>query len=285
MKKFIVISMSILLLLATTIGCSTKKIEETNDMAITQTEESKEMIESYEENTSSVEPTKVITTVSLAMQTLEFDNTIKSLDILISKHKSYVETSNINYGKYYNEKNYRVAHYTIRVPKASVDTFLKDSTNIAHIYSQSTSKQDITKHYQDTESRLNVLKIKEERILTLLKKAEKMEDIIALENSLSDIIHEKEGLMGSLKDMDDKVDFNTINISIEEVDKLSNSETIKTTFGEKIKNAIGDSIYSFKVFVENLIIYLIYLIPFALIIGLVGYIVYKIIKAKNSFKK
>lgn len=68
-----------------------------------------------------------------------------------------------------------------------------------------------------------------------MEKAEKIEDIIALENQLSETIAEKESLKTSLINIDDKVDFSTINIEIQEVEKLSNAETIETTFGTRIK--------------------------------------------------
>ena len=41
-----------------------------------------------------------------------------------------------------------------------------------------------------------------------------MEDIITLENQLSQIIYEKENLTANLKDMDDKVDYSTVHLEI-----------------------------------------------------------------------
>ncbi len=50
----------------------------------------------------------------------------------------------------------------------------KSSLNgVGNIISESTNKEDVTRQYKDTESRLKVIETKEERILALLSKAEK----------------------------------------------------------------------------------------------------------------
>lgn len=142
--------------------------------------------------------------------------------------------------------------------------------------SENTNKQDVTKQYKDTESRLKVVTVKEERILALLEKAEKIEDIIALENQLNEVIYEKENLKTSLIDIDDKVDFSTLHINIQEVDRLTNSETVETTFGTRIKNAINDSFFGFKSSFENFVIWFIYSLPFIIVFGILIYIAFKI---------
>ncbi len=112
-----------------------------------------------------------------------------------------------------------------------------------------------------------------------MEKAEKIEDIIALENQLSETIAEKESLKTSLINIDDKVDFSTINIEIQEVEKLSNAETIETTFGTRIKKMpLVIPYLDLKKSMENFVISLIYLLPFILVLGVVVYLVYMIIK-------
>lgn len=225
---------------------------------------------------------KVITNVYISLETLEFNSTIDRLSNLISKHKGYVENSNIYHNNYINNKILKRAHYTIRIPKEKVDGFINETNDIGNVVSQNTSKHDITKQYQDTESRLNVLKIKEERMLSLLEKAVKIEDIIAIENQLSDIIYQKENLTKNILDMDDQVSYSTISIEIAEVEKLTNGLTKETSFGTKVINAINDSLYFFKISVEKFVIVFIYALPYLLILGLVSVLVYKYIRKKKE---
>ena len=295
-KKFIFITISVLMILSVIVGCSAQKSQSSSDnsvaspsappMAEYPAEEKEKGIDSDfgGGNPSPFEPEKVITTIYLRFETLEFEKSNDELNNLIEKYQAYVESSNISYNQYYNSKNYRNGEFTIRVPRQNIKSFKTELNLIGNLTSENTSKQDVTKQYTDTESRLKVIEVKEERILSLLEKAIKIEDIIALENQLSNIIYEKESLKASLLNLDDKVDFSTVNISLQEVEKTTNTETVATTFGTKVKNAINDSIYFFKNTLEGLAILLIYLLPFIVIVGIIIYVVLRFIK-KNKKNK
>ncbi len=289
-KKLIFSVVSILLILTLIVGCSSggKSISQSSnssDRGVVESPAEAPMAPTPEEakdmaniggGKSPLEPDKVITTIYLGFETTEFDKSNDELEKLIQKYKAYVEYSNISYNQYYNNVNYRYGEYTIRVPKENITSFKTEIGTIGNLRSENTNKQDVTKQYRDTESRLKVIEIKEERLLALLEKAEKIEDIIAIENQLSEVIYEKENLKASLLTLDDKVDFSTINVNIQEVAKTTATENVDTSFGTKIKNAISDSLFFFKDTLQNLIILGIYLLPFLAILALVGYAFYKL---------
>ena len=292
-NKFLLLTLSFIIVLTMISGCGSRKSApeispETSYDSVMEEMGSEDFggIHDYEDvesektdsdmGGSSLEPTKVIIRFFIDMQTIEFDKSISTLENLISKNEAYVENSNISLGSYYDQNSYRSAEYVIRVPKVNIDKFINEAGSIGKITNKEESKEDVTMNYRDTESRLNVLNIKEERILELLKKAEKMEDIIALENSLSDVIYQKESLTGVLKDLDNKVDFSTVTIHLREVQKISTGTDIKTGFGDRILNAISDSLYSFRLGVEDLLIGLIYALPAIMILALIGFGGYKV---------
>lgn len=219
---------------------------------------------------------KIITNVSLSIETKEFDHFIDNLNKLVNKHKGYVENSNIFYNSRSGNKQFKSAQYTIRMPEEKTNTFISDINTIGNTISQSTSKEDISKIYQDTKGKLKVLETKEKRILKLLEKAEKIEDILKLENELNETIYEKESLIGEIEYMDDKTSYATIYLDISEVEKYTIGETVETKFSEKFKNAFSNSLYYVKLIFENLIIILIYILPFALIGILIYYIINQI---------
>ncbi len=225
----------------------------------------------------SIEPEKVITSIHLNLETIEFDSTIENLGKIISTNKGYIENSHISDRGRINNKIYKYADYTIRIPRNNLEGFTDKISSIGNITSQNISKEDITKQYYDTESRLNLLKTKEERMTALLEKADKMEDIIVIENQLSDIIHQKENLTKNILDMDDKVSYSIVSMNISEVEKLRSDVTIKTTFATRISNAFSESLHTFKVFIEGFILVIIYTWPFLLIGGLIVFLVFKFI--------
>ena len=62
-------------------------------------EASPEISDSFDRGSAewTMEPDKIITTVSVTMQTKEFMATTDKLNSLIKKHKGYIEQSNISY--------------------------------------------------------------------------------------------------------------------------------------------------------------------------------------------
>ncbi|WFA08455.1 DUF4349 domain-containing protein [Tissierella sp. Yu-01] len=282
-KRLVLFAISILLVLSVVVGCSSSIKSEnsvgsapTSDAAIPQeapAEAAEDRDSSFGRGVSSpLEPEKIITTIYLSFETTEFDKTNEELSKLIEKYKGYIEFSNISYNHYYNNMSYRYGEFSIRVPRENITSFKTELNVIGNLTSESTNKQDVTKQYTDTESRLKVIETKEVRLLALLEKAEKIEDIIALENQLSEVIYEKENLKASLLTLDDKIDFSTVNINIQEVAKVTATENIDTTFGTKVKNAIADSLYFFTDTLQGLIIALIYLLPFLVIIAVVVFV-------------
>src|SRR5699024_11780415 len=121
-------------------------------------------------------------------------------------------------------------------------------------------------------------------IINLLKKNKKIKNILKIENELNNKINEKEGLICNIKYIDDKVSYSTVYLDISEVDKYTAKETPEdpneTKFGQKIKNAFNDSIYYIKLVFQNLIIVLIYILPYALIGFLIYFIINQIRKKK-----
>jgi hypothetical protein len=229
--------------------------------------------------TGSIEPDKIITTVYLGAETTEFDESLESLYSLIQQAGGYLASSNIYYGSYYEGTQYRNGEFSIRIPRDKVNQFRTQLPEIGNITSESTSKEDVTRYYRDTESRLNVLTIKEERLLSLLEKAEKIEDIIALENQLSEVIYEKENLKATLINLDDRIDYSTFNLTLREVAKVTTTETVETTFMDRVRNAFDNSLYQFVRSAENFAIFLIYNGPFLLVLLIVFFVLYLIVRS------
>lgn len=233
------------------------------------------------ESGSALEPEKMIVHIYLDYETVEFEKSTKSLSDVITKYKAYVENSSVSYNTHYNNRSYRTASYTIRVPKNSVTSFKNELIGLGNMLSENISKEDASKYYWDTSSRLKIVTSKEERLLELLEQAKNMEDILAIENQLTDTVYEKENLQGTLNNIDDQVDYSTFYLNIKEVDRLSNAETVETTFGERLVNAISDSASVFLISMQNLTISLIYILPFLLVIALIGYPIHRIFKKSN----
>lgn len=227
---------------------------------------------------------KIISSYYIYLETLKFDSTRDKLDDSIKKHKGFIDNSNIGFGNYEYSTTYKYGNFTIRIPKENVDAFKLELANLGNITEESTSQENVTKFYKDTESRLKLFQAKEARLLDLLEKAEKIEDIIALESELTDTIHEKEVLERDLKSIDRDVNYSSINLQITEVRNLKSPDGENLPLRLRLKNAFKDSFFSFKVAVENFLVWLVFAIPYILILAALAGIVIFFIKIRRKPK-
>ena len=85
---------------------------------------------------------------------------------------------------------YRYGEFTVRVPAAEYEHFCEQVGSLCHVTYMSSSAENITEEYYDTDSRLKTAQIKLERLQELLSKADNMADIITIESAISDTEYE-----------------------------------------------------------------------------------------------
>lgn len=187
------------------------------------------------------ENVKMIYTAYLQMETTEFDRAASELTSLVNGLGGYFERSGVgSYGS-----GYRRADYTVRVPAKAFDRFCTEAGNLCKISRIERSAEDVSEAYYDVESRLVTQRTKLERLQALLAKAEEMEDIITLESAISETELQIERLTGSLRKYDSLVSYATIEISLQEVYKVSPDETPAIGFWAKLGAAFRSGTANF----------------------------------------
>ena len=225
---------------------------------------------------------KIIFNADIALETTNFSKAVSDLKTMVSSYNGYIASSNIT-GSQIDRNNLRNASFTIKIPQASFESAKEKIEALGNLTSSNTSSQDITKQFIDTEARIKTLKVEEERLLVLLSKAVKIEDIITLESRLSEIRLEIENYTGSLNEMKAQTDYGTINVYISEVKELTLQEN---GFLNNIVSAFKGSFASLIIAIEGGIIGLIYAIPYLIIIAIIIVAVMKSGIRKNiKFKK
>jgi len=107
----------------------------------------------------------------------------------------WVVNSNI-----YGEEAEMRGWISIRIPSEQFDQTLAELRAMAvRVTSESTSTQDITEEYVDLESRLRNAEATETQYLALLNRAEAVEDILKIYDSLSRIRYEIEQIKGRMQ--------------------------------------------------------------------------------------
>lgn len=229
---------------------------------------------------------KLIYRADVSAETAQIDQAVADLEALAESMGGYVEYSDIgNYG--YGNSNERYANYTIRIPSEKYTAFLDalNASGSCTVQSISKSTEDIGAQYADTEARLETLRIKQERLQELLSQAENMEDIIAIENALTDIEYQIEWNSSTLNRYDALVNYSTVSVYLRQVARetqVSGSGSL----GERIVNAFHNGISAFKTGFENFMVFIAgAIIPLLIVIAVIVIIVLLVRRAANRGNK
>ena len=206
---------------------------------------------------------KRIYSAEVNMETTGFDSALQSLEKLVASCGGYFSSSSV--GDYGN--GYRYGSFTVRVPAENFQPFLNQVGQLCHVTWKNSSCEDVSEYYYDTEGRLKTQQTKLERLQALLAQAERMEDIITIESAISDTEREIESLTGELKHYDDLVADSTVQLNLEEVYRLSNTEEPATGFGSRIAGAFSSGWKAFTGFCEELLVSLAYAWVWLLIVA------------------
>ena len=173
--------------------------------------------------------------------------------------------------------------FTVRVPAAEYEHFCEQVGSLCHVTYMSSSAENITEEYYDTDSRLKTAQIKLERLQELLSKADNMADIITIESAISDTEYEIESLSGTLRHYDALVDYATVSLTLSETYKLDENEGAPLTFGARIARAFTNGLRDTGVFLEDLAIGIANNLVFLAVLAALAVVVVRAVRKKKPF--
>jgi hypothetical protein len=227
---------------------------------------------------------KIIRTFYMDVETQEFDALITKLDSEMGRLNGYVENSKISGRSFNDREGARIASITARIPRDKVDEFVNAVDESANVINKQESTENVTLQYADIESRKKSLEIEQERLFVLLEKADTLESVVTLESRLSEIRYQLQNYETTLRTYDNKVEYSTVTLSIQEVEKLSPTVEMKQTVGTRIKNGFSDTMYNISEGLQNFLVWFVvnlpYLLIWTIIIAVGAFIVRRVIKKK-----
>ena len=231
---------------------------------------------------------KLIRNISLDLETLEYDALIGTIRAKTTALGGYIESSYEYNGSTYYSGECRNASMTLRIPADRADEMISEMADISNITSRNESVSDVTLTYVDMESHKEMLEIERDTFLDMLEQCETIEDMIYIENCLTDVRYQIESMESQLRTYDNLVDYTTISVYIKEVEELTPVEPEQEpTFWEKVSDQFHESIEDFgedaQDFLFNVIDDLPYIILWAVIL-IIALIVVKVIIKKITKK-
>jgi hypothetical protein len=215
---------------------------------------------------------KIIYSASMTLQVDEYDSAYKSILQYVKDIDGFIQSSNTHNPEYNTSRNenqrIKEGYIFIRVPSKSFEDAIDIIGEMGNVINDSMSGDNITSQYRDIEVELNNLEVQEERIVEIMKKADKVEDILEIERELNRIRTEINMRKTTLKNWDKLVDYSSIEIILRE-EKISTSNIQGSPFEEiglKIQKGFIQSINVIVEGIAKLIVFIAKALPFILIL-------------------
>lgn len=230
---------------------------------------------------------KIIETVSLSVQTKEFDALMGKLEEEVQTVGGYIESSAVS-GNGFENTGHRYANMTLRVPADKSDEFATFVSKNSTVTNKEISTEDVTLSYVDMESRVSALETEKATLEKLLAEAKTIENVISIQDRLTDVIYEIESYKSKLRTYDNLIDFTTIRIRINEVERVDivEKQSVWQEIGTNLKRGfenVGKGCVEFFVFIVSSIPYLIVIgVCLAIVFGVVIPYTKKVKKKKEK---
>lgn len=186
---------------------------------------------------------KLIENVNLEVETREYERMMSVLEEQIQSMNGYIESmDSYNGSRYSGNRSLRYANLTIRIPSGNLNRFLITVSDTGNVVRSNKSVDDVTLSYVDMASRRDTLQKEQERLISFLDRAETIEEIITVEERLSEVRYQLESMESQLRTIDNLVDYSTVHLHISEVEELTPVE--EPSVWERISGGFMESLHN-----------------------------------------
>ena len=216
-------------------------------------------------------PEKLIYSASATVETTEFDRTIEKLSALVEQYGGFVESSSINGSNYYTQSrgysSVRYASYVIRVPSGKFSALMGSLSTLGNVPYSHTYTENITAQYYDTDARLTAYQTQEARLLEMMEAAKTVEDLIAIEEKLTELRYQIESLQSTLKNWDRQVAYSTLDLEVQEV--VEYTPESRMSYGQELALALTNGLRRTGEFFKDLLLAIVGALPALVILAVV----------------
>lgn len=221
---------------------------------------------------------KLIYTAHFEIATEQYEDDLARILAAVEQAGGYIESESTSGTKpvEYGDSG-RNTYLTARVPVSGYATFVQTVSGVGEVTSKNQQVDDISETYYDVQARIDMLELRYDKLEELLEKATVMEDIITLETEMSEILYELDGLKGTLRGMDARVEYSTVEISLCERVKMTQVVTSSKDFGTRAGDAFSGTLKGVGVFFEEFGIGFIGALPVLVLLAVVAAVVVGIV--------
>lgn len=269
MKKLMITGLLLVVCLLVSVSCAKEATVPTTPPSVTimPAEAGREEIVMYKDGAlpSTAEERMIVRTGNMS---LVVDDVTESRDVIAQLavgFSGYVVSSQIS-----GEEQDMRGWISIRVPDEKFDQALAELRNLAvRVERESTDSQDVTEEYVDLQSRLKNAEATESQYLALLEKAEDVEDILRIYDSLSRVRQEIEQIKGRMQYLKRTSSMSLISVNLEPVATAKPLVRAGWSALEALKSAIRGIVIFGQWLVAALIVIIIFVPVWGTVLGIV----------------
>lgn len=220
---------------------------------------------------------KIIYRASMSMESTDFDTTRDTLLAAVDANGAWLEYSQMSGSADDHNRN---ANYTVRVPADNYGAFLQQAGESGSVLNLEENAENVTSDYIDLQARIDSLENQRNRLNELAAEAETTTDLLEIESRLSDVQYELESYTQQMRTLSGQITYSTVDIYLREVASLTPTGT---TFPERLADAFRGGWNGFVVFVQGIILTLVYLWPL-LIVAVIAVIVIRVLTRRHLAK-
>jgi hypothetical protein len=187
---------------------------------------------------STPEPTApmIARTASLSLTVKDFAPLEASVKTIAQRHNGYIASLN----SASPQDAARTLSATLRIPSAQLESAIGELKQLGRVEQESQSGEEVTKEFTDRAARMKNARATEERLLDVLRNhTGQVKDILATEQEIARVRGDIEQMEADQRALQTRVDFATIDLSVQEEYKAS-LQGAPTATATRLHNAAVD---------------------------------------------
>jgi hypothetical protein len=194
----------------------------------------------------------VLRSAERAIESENYDSDVQWLSDLVVEYGAYFEEREEAAGEAGSVG--RVSKAVVRVPSERLDDFLMELDQLGRTVNRREAAEDVTGRYMDTQSRLDALKLQKEKLAEMMAEATDVEELIAIDDKLTEVIAQMESLEGDLRRWESEQSYSKVTLMLAEV--FEEKTEAAASLGLRMKQGFEESIVWLKEFGQDLLVML-----------------------------
>lgn len=212
----------------------------------------------------------LVKTGRLVLEVDDVDRTRTALVRAVRSRGGYVSDSGVTRHRE-DDQTWKTGYVVLRVPSDSFADLLATSREERTVLSEETRTRDVSEQLVDLEARLENLRARRDRLREFYDRANSTEELLAIEQELSDVQGDVERLEAKKRALEEEVAYSTLRIEFREPAPTPTPTPTPTPEPEYHEQSLWDafagSVAQLVVFGKSALVTAAYALPYLLVVG------------------